>query len=515
MSSTEIDQILEAFLDVDELRRLAQRDDATESSLIALYRRGTHFDQCNAVGHPNAGATLTALGLRHRHRNVRGRIARSSRITAEQLTALVTDRSHEVRLAVACHPHTPVEQRDRLAFDRDRRVVEAAIEHGISPKVVDRLSRPVGTKQLSHWDRAFVLTVLARRPGLLAQQAERLAKNPSSWVRAAIGETTTHLHLLPELAADPMPSVVISTTDNPLADPEVMLIAAKHPHLAVHRHLVTKEHLPLPVVELLTRHPDACIRRDIAYRHARAEQLTLLADARDIMVRCAVASSPNAPTDILIRYLDDRAPSVQYRVANRDHLPLPVLERAVTHRDPAIRRSADRQHSIIQRRPIDAADVSPGAFAWADRCTDLDEVVETVRAVALHPRIAAAVLERQELDPAVAEGLLRHPDPSVRATAAARHEGDPTPVIPLLTDPIAVVRRAAFERVPHDPVLAEQLSLNPRAAVRRSLAEGWELDTKVLHRLDDDPKPSVHAAAREQLRDRRIRRRPKARRRYA
>ena len=63
MSSTEIDQILEAFLDVDELRRLAQRDDTTESALIALYRRGTHFDQYNAVGHPNAGATLTALLL--------------------------------------------------------------------------------------------------------------------------------------------------------------------------------------------------------------------------------------------------------------------------------------------------------------------------------------------------------------------------------------------------------------------------------------------------------------------
>lgn len=196
---------------------------------------------------------------------------------------LMAHRSWRIRRLLAHNPQTPGLALSWLAGDGRLEVRCAVASNKAATAVVLREALREATTlwraRADHLEALFVLDLLARHPGLPAEEMSQFAK----WVEAWPAHRTA-------------PWVTRAVALNPSAPPAMLAELARHPH--------------------------PCVREAVARRRdASAALLAGLAGDSDATVRETAAGNPMTPATALAQLCGDVSERVRYQVAGRSDLP--------------------------------------------------------------------------------------------------------------------------------------------------------------------------------------------------
>ncbi|MEY2959883.1 MAG: hypothetical protein RLZZ01_2451 [Actinomycetota bacterium] len=441
--------ILDALTDLDELRREARRDRASESALMALLRRGNRWDRELAVRCYTATPAVLAIGARDRRREVRKAVAGRSNTPVDIQVELARDVSREVLEELTGNYWLSDAARSELVqhwYPAARRLGHEAL----SPEAVESLVS-------NRWES--IRMVAARRSDLTVEQAMRLAEGRSDDVRLVLAWNTDRpevllavLERLPDQhhpARDPLTRAVARNAATPV---EALERLVGDPDDLTRRFIATRSNLPDHLRDRLAVDERPSVRAEIAARTRCAELVDQLAGDRSAHVRRVVARRDDLDPAIVARLVADRAPTVRVAVIEHQSLSTVRLVELAVDRAVAVRTAARR--ALDERgRPVvpmftteDSPEAQASLLAWAEVTDDVDLLMAAVddsslplfiRRLTLRRPIADTALRHARVDRATAST-----DPEIRADVVRHHRMTPERLAALACDTDGRVRLA-------------------------------------------------------------------------
>ncbi|MEV7022579.1 PE-PGRS family protein [Kitasatospora sp. NPDC093558] len=354
--------------------------------------------------------------------------------------------------------------------------------------------------------RRWILISLAadRAVELPADVLRRLATDPSARVRAE----AARLPGLPTALA-----VLLAADADPSVRSEACPVAWPHLDEEARRALLADPAGRVREAALLLHHADRPMPRDVLAAFPRrtaalatcrlepdlARELAHTGGAAD---RCALASSPHLPADVVDVLAEDEDENVRFAVSIRPdlteerraavrfdldehshHHALPWV--VARHADPdAMRELAASAHPIVRRSVARARHLPPDVVARLG--ADEDRVVHLFLAESCDDAPAELLLDVWRWW----TGSFSHPD---------RPHGHPnfprTDLLRFAYDPDPRMRRLALDDEESTPDLVDHFTHDPSPEVRLRAAKDPRLTETAVLRLLDDRDDAVHTAA--------------------
>jgi hypothetical protein len=297
------DEFADVKITARQLAERIKRNDSTLTNEQMLFVRASDVGLRCLVDHPNTSANVIAELVADGSWTTRQVVAKSTRLTIEQLETLATDDDRDVRAAVASNPLLPKAIVQALRADRDELVRTEATE-AFERRVDEPIMAMGPAEVLDRLDRGRE-SIVAAYPDLLLSVQRRLAASPDWRIRHAIAT-------------------------NPTCAPSVLDLLAVDTDPDVRRQVARNLRTSQKTLSVLALDASAELRAIVANRNPRPEMLTALATDTDSDVRRSVAANERAATDVVRMLANDQSAEVRVAVAQRRTLPSDVALRLAT-----------------------------------------------------------------------------------------------------------------------------------------------------------------------------------------
>ena len=324
--------------------RAAQNRAVTAQMLGAMTRSGDWVLRYVAAWHPNAPASALRRLASDKSDQVRAAVAHAASTPTEVLEHLASDGYVWVRRNVASNTSTPIAVLEALLGDRLADVRAAAVTNKTTP--VALAAGRVRDRSLKVRHR------IAWRTGISPDVLAALGADPKEQVRRDVARNPrTPPEVLDQLAADPCVSVRGGVAYNPAASPGTLRLLAGDEDPWPRTSAVINRSTPPELLAQLATDPDPDMRRCVANNTAAsAKLLTALAGDEDWYVRDGVASNPAAPTELLEVLAHDETAWVRRSVCGNDKTPRHLVDALRTDPDYEVRRAAQTPPNTAPRR---------------------------------------------------------------------------------------------------------------------------------------------------------------------
>jgi hypothetical protein len=444
-TSTEAAAILDALTDLDALIREArQRDDAPESTLLALLRRGSLDTREFAASHGAATPKVLAVAARDRVWSVRLIAARHADTPPDALAGMVHDRSEKVLKAMVRHPSTPLEARSEAILSAAPEVQRAAAVTPLTHRALDALTRSR--------DRS-VRKAVATNPGLPEDLAHLLAADREPSVRQALARTTVIESVLLRLADDTR-AVSMEVAGNPATTLDALERCVGHADPVVRRRVARRPRLPGGLLQRLAEDPRPTVRAAVARREHLGPYRGHFVTDPNPHVRRALATTEHIPQEELDLLCRDEVSLVRHIALQHPRVGVAFVREAAAHPDVRVRRTVrkrldDRGEPV---RRLDARSVRSGDLAeqllWAETERDQRHLAAAIADPTTPVVVCRTILQRIPLHDAVFEAAAGSSSAIVRRDAAAHVDCPPHVLERLLTDEDRWVRGRAVRAAP-------------------------------------------------------------------
>ncbi len=446
---------------------------------------------------------------------VRSNLAGNPAISRDLRRQFASDKSADVRLAVANCLHTPADSLGDLLLDSDDHVRRAAFDNPNLPREVgcaavaceaSRLLKAWETRaneddgcevddglfclltRKKHLPLDIVLTCcdLHEFPLVVYSAHRLLTEDDEVWRAEDIERLTTHPGRRHLARHRNTPASLIATLAAACPDPQDQTLIAAHPAVA-----------PATLASLAAS-PHAEVRCGAAGNAmAPPSLLAHLANDPEEGVQCAVASNPATPASILRQMLVTGLVKAQVMIARRPGCPRDILINLARHPDSAIQKAVvARSDPYFGCPPLEDPEVlvilSESPFAFARQCA------------VSHRKLPRSAVLRLLDDPEVASTIAHHPLAPYPYVAFASDTGAElfhvygkdavTPV--LVSHGEESVRRLLATNASTPPAMLDWLSRDASKAIRKRVAEHHGTMAATLARLAFDPVGGVRRRAR-------------------
>jgi hypothetical protein len=474
------------------VERIKQNDSALTNEQL-LYVRASDAGLRCLVDHPNASPEVIEELVSDGSWTIRQVVAKSRRLTVDQLEKLATDDDRDVRAAVVSNPLLPLALVHSLRGDRDDLVRTEANEVAqlrsderivaLSPsEIADRLE--LGRELIVAAYPDLSLSVqrrlaastdwrirhsMATNPTCAPSVLDLLAADSDPDVRRQVAKNLrTSRKTLSRLAADPSAELrAIVVNRNPR--PEELAILAEDTDSDVRRLVAANERTSTDIIRTLTSDPSAEVRVAVAQRRQLPGDLALrLATDFADDVRIALAKRPDVSDDVLgLAFSTVDGGPVEYPVSDDDEEP----------EDRVLDRYAPGEAAGVFRSITSGADVQP---ELVERLLNMSAWIGFVIVAGEHLEVSTQLVLTRSSEWKVREALAKRPDAAAevlgvlssdtdydtRAAVAANPNTPDDAVARLCLDSHALIRQNLASRVVVQPEVLDALALDENADVR-------------------------------------------------
>ncbi|MGK4585022.1 hypothetical protein [Kitasatospora sp. HPMI-4] len=405
---------------------------------------------------------------------VRTTLCRDRELPAEVVDAVVVHPDHRTRGSLAANPHIEPAQRARLVDD-PHWLVRARLADGPRPGARSELPEHTVVRILTTYE--------AEHLGSLYRQVPRSAR----WTFPSHPEPKVRAYACTwwqELTAAER-SALLSDPDQEVRE-----------HARSRHSLLDPEYVERELPDRSCHARTHLLMHGALSRRTVAQVLTAPAGPEDLSM---IAGNPSLPLDVLALLARHPNARVRETVAGRPELTAPQRQALATDPDPAVRTRisvhpalTEEERAAIDYRVDSDRDFGPGDLpAWHH-----DPGQSRRRALSDHPLLRRLAAQDRGLPPDLVERLSRDPDLGVRVLLAQNHPQAPAELLLhsfldytghgrwLLTDrPDFPTEGLAGHAEAADPMLRRLALLDPR------------IRPEITERLSADPDPTVRADA--------------------